>query len=197
MDEQGVSDTAETVRDESANKQETIAYDTHKKLLNQRKADQERMKAMEQQLNEYKLAQKSIEEQKMVEQGKYKELVQEREKELEAIRQENLSYKKSFDKAIKISAFREKLGGIIENSAYYDFVNVDAIIIEPETGMVDMASVDAAVNQFKKEHPRLYTPKTSRTLPTDAPANTILQHSPKNKTEFANALKDELLKQFK
>jgi hypothetical protein len=165
--------------------------------LNQRKADQEKLRAVETQLNELLTAKKQTEELKLKEQGKYQELVTEREKEIEALRQENLSYKSSFDKAIKLSAFRDQLGGTVDNSAYYDFVNVDKIIVDPDTGVPDMSSVAEVVNEFKQKHSKLYTPKVSRALPNDAPKDNYTYGTPKNKNDYANALRDELSKQFK
>ena len=197
-EETSVSDTAELVRDGSETKPvDTIAYETHKKLLAQRKSDQEKMRSLEQQLNEFISAKKMTEEQSLAEQGKYKELLEQRAKELEEAKKENAHYKNSFDKAIKLSAFRDQLGGTVDNSAYYDFVNVDKIVIDPETGVPDLSSVEDVVNEFKQKHSKLYTPRVSKALPNDAPKDTYSVTTPKNKNEFASALRDELAKQFK
>lgn len=196
-EETSVSDTPEIVRDASEEKPtNTIAYETHKKLLNQRKGDQEKIRNMEQQLTEFMNAQKQTEEQKLLEQGKLQELVELKEKELQEARQENSAYKSDFDKAMKLSAFREKLGGTVDHNDYYKFVNTDKIILDPEAG-VDEESVEAVVNQFKQEHYKLYTPKVSKSLPNDAPAtNTPINTTPSNTSEIAAALKAELAKQF-
>lgn len=196
LDENSVSDTPEVVRDASETKPtDTIAYETHKKLLNQRKSDQEKMRTLEQQLNEFTTAQKTNEEKMLAEQGKFKELADQRTAELEEARRENANYKSSFDKAIKLSAFRDQLGGTVDNSAYYDFVNTDEIIVDPDTGAVDMGSVEAVVNQFKQSHSKLYTPKVSRSLPNDAPGNDApADATPSNKQEIADTLRQELSK---
>lgn len=195
-EETSVSNATESVSNESETKPETINYDTHKKLLNQRKSDQEKMRNMEQQLNEFMQAQKANEENKLKEQGKFQELVIEREKEIADLKNENINYKTSFDKAVKLSAFREQLGGTVDNSSYYDFVNVDEIVLDPDTGVVDNSSVESVVNQFKQTHSKLYTPKVSKALPNDAPRGPTTSIPPRNKDEFANALKDEIAKNF-
>lgn len=198
LEENSVSDTPEVVRDATENKPtDTIAYETHKKLLNQRKGDQEKLRNLEQQLNEFITAKKTSEEQMLAEQGKFKELADQRTRELEEARQENANYKSSFDKAVKLSAFRDQLGGTVDNSAYYDFVKTDEIVVDPDTGVIDLASVEAVVNQFKQSHSKLYTPRVSKSLPNDAPSTNVPSNAtPTNKIDVADALKAELAKQF-
>ena len=196
-EESSVSNTPDQVRNESENKPETIAYETHRKLLSQRKSDQEKMRGMEQQLNDLLNANKEAEEAKLREQGKWEDLAGQRENKIKELEQENLGFKDSFDKAVKLTSFRDQLGGTVDNSSYYDFVNVKDIVIDPETGVVDTASVEQVVNQFKKDHSKLYTPKVSKSLPANAPRDTnAMMTTPTNKNEIANALKDELAKQF-
>lgn len=191
-----VSNAPETASGSTENKPDTIAYETHKKLLSQRKSDQEKMRGLEQQLNDFVSAQRTSEENKLKEQGQYKELVDQREKEIESLRQENVNYKSSFDKAIKLSAFRDQLGGTVDNSSYYDFVNVDEIVLDAESGVIDMASVEQVVNQFKQTHSKLYTPRASKALPNDAPQTQAspMFTTPTNKNDIASALKEQLAK---
>ncbi len=169
MTDESISDATETVRDISE-KQDTISYEVHRKLLGQRKTDQAKMKDLEAKINSFVTEKTQNEEKKLAEQGEYKKLVENRDAEIARLNSENNEYKTSFDKAIKLSAFRDRLGGTVDNSQYYDFVNVDNIVIDPESGTVDDASVEMVVNEFKQNHSKLFTPKGGKVLPSDAPS---------------------------
>jgi len=197
IEKPSVSNTPELVRDESVNKPETIAYDTHKKLLGQRKSDQEKMRGLEQRVADLVNANEEAEEVKLKEQGKWQEMAGRSETKVKELESEILGYKDSVNKAVKLTSFRDQLGGTVDHPSYYDYVNVDEIMIDQETGVVDTSSVEQVANQFKKEHPKLYTPKVSKSLPADAPQATgNMTTTPTNKNEIASALKDELAKQF-
>ncbi len=194
MTDESISDAPEAVRDISE-KQDTVSYEVHRKLLGQRKTDQAKMKDLEAKINSFVTEKTQNEENKLAEQGEYKKLVETRDAEIAKLNSENNEYKTSFDKAIKLSAFRDQLGGTVDNNQYYDFVNVDNIVIDPESGTVDDASVEMVVNEFKQSHSKLYTPKSAKVLPNNAPSTTETpQITPSNKTEISTALRTELEK---
>lgn len=160
-----VSDTPETktiVSDE----QETVKYETHKKLLGQRKADQEKLRQAQDLIDKFEAEKREVEEGKLKEEGEYKKLLTLREEELGKLRSERDIAVKENQDTWKYDAFYRKLGGKLENSKYLSFVDIESIIFNPETKEVDQQSVESVVNKFREEHSALITPINSSRLPS-------------------------------
>ncbi len=138
------------------------------KLLKQRKKTQSENAELKLRLAELEKVEKEREEAAMVERQQYKELADRYKTQLEEVKTEKGQLESNFLDAHKLSAFREKLNGDITNSAYYSFVNLDKILIDPDTKEIVEDSVDAVVNEFITNHPKLYEVRDHRKLPNHA-----------------------------
>ena len=101
-------------------------------------------------------------EKKLREQGEYKQLLTQREEalklkdvELEEEKKKSRLANDTLLEARKLSAFENKLGGRLKNDKYLSFVNTQGIVIDPETGDLDSASVESTVKNFLGEHKEL------------------------------------------
>lgn len=168
VEKQDVSNAEGEIVSDNSQMKDQVSYETHSKLLGQRKRDLEKMKELESLVQGFQGQKKQDEESKLVEQGEYKKLLEARELEITNLRQENTEHAKHMTEAHKLNAFREKLPGTIKNSAYYNFVNMEAILIDPETGIVDEASVSEEVNTFMKDHYSLVKSESKTALPNNA-----------------------------
>lgn len=147
-----------------------VSHTTYKKTLTQLKNTQEKYKEREALLQQYQIKEQEAEKKRLEEQGEYKKLLEmERQQKVQS-QKERDEYKKSLLDAHKLNAFNEKLPSKISNPKYYNFVDTDSIVIDPETGLVDETSVDNAVNTFVKEHHQLLDTKKVP-LPSDSPSN--------------------------
>lgn len=151
---------------------QTVAYETHQKLLSEKKKLAEKHQATEAQLNELLAAQEAAKNQELEKQSEYQKLWEASKQENEKLKNERDAYQKNIMDAHKINAFSEKLPGKIANSKYYDFVPLDQIVVDPESGRVDEASVQSVVDSFVKEHSGLLVKGKSPGLPNDAPDST-------------------------
>jgi hypothetical protein len=149
--------------------QETVSYQQHKRLLAQRKADQLKAKEMAEKLAEYERRDAERQESLLKEQQKYKELAELKEQKLKEYEAREHEREKALMDGAKLNAFKELLPGQVTNKSYYAFVNLDAIEIDPETGVVDQDSVEKQVNEFVTHHRGLFTPNTGARLPHEAP----------------------------
>ena len=173
-----VSSGNESVKETPDNESnDTVSYATHKRLLNQKKKTEERLAEYETRFAEMEKAKKVEEEQLLKEQGEYKKLVGLREQKIDEVVQEKErilkerdEYKKAINDTFKLQAFYEKLPGKITNQQYLNFVDLDSIAYDPETGNVDEQSVDMVVNQFMEKHPKLVEPSKIAKLPSGYPA---------------------------
>ena len=172
-------DSSQVVDD---NTQETVSYHTHKKLLAQRKADQLKHQELQSKLAEYEARDAERHEQMLAEQNKYKELAELKEQKLKELEARESEREKALLDGAKLNAFRELLPGQVKNKSYYAFVNLDAIEIDPESGVVDQDSVERQVNEFVTHHSGLFTPKSGVKLPGDAP-------NPSEPTSYVEELK--------
>lgn len=145
--------------------EDKVSHETYKKLLAQRKADQEKLKTLSAQFEETKKAldlikekEKEVMEEKAKGQGDYKALVENRENEIKTLKEqleqfksekENLEH--SFIDMVKLSAFNEALGGKIKHKKFYSLVELDKIAIDPETKRVDASTLKDYVKNFTTE----------------------------------------------
>ena len=195
--ETGVSDTDlnESGSTKNDNLEDTVSYETHKKLLGQRKADQEKYRTVETELEMLRSAAAEKERVALEEQGNYKEIVNLRDKELAATKEELVSNKKLLIDGAKMQAFKEKVGGSFKKSEYASFVNLDKIVLMSD-GTFDEASLESTVNNFLKEHgDNLLNRSSNKKLPNEAGSNgQIITKTIPNmgETELKNALTENL-----
>ena len=169
------SSAGSTINEPSGNieQDKTVTYSTYKKVLSQEKNLRARLEEANAVIAEKEAKEKAEEEKRLSEQGEYKKLLELERKKREELEGKTKDYERSILDAHKLNAFKEKLGGRVANPAYYDFVDLDNIVINPETGEIDSASVQAVVDKFVVEHSPLI--KQSRpTLPNQAPRDNNL-----------------------
>jgi hypothetical protein len=173
MEEKVVGNAPETtVSDSTQETSDVVSYETHKKLLGQRKKDLERLGSMEAELESIRKEKAREEEEKLTEQGKYKELLAKKEAELDEVRTRELAREKDLMDAHKLNAFREKLPSRIIHPDYYSHVNLDSIKLDSETRTIDDSSLNDTVNLFLKNHSSLLEKSDSKELPNQAPQGT-------------------------
>lgn len=157
------SDEEKVITDGS---KDTVSYETFNKLLAQRKKDREKLTNYEKQLEELSGWKKQIEEQESVKKGEYEKILSTYKTENETLKGKLSEVQKSIVDGQKYQSFIDKLPGRLDRSEYLQFVNVEEIAIDPETGVVDEATVQGAVDKFVKNYGKLITPTNTKSLPS-------------------------------
>ena len=152
---------------------DVVSYSTHKKLLDQRKTDLQKLREYETRLNEIENERKKQEEDRLSQQGEYKKLLTLREQELAETKSKLDTTNKNIADTWKLQAIYEKLPGKIKNKEYLSFVNLEKIAFNPENGEIDPQSVDVVVNEFLEKHPSLIEINKNAKLPGTAPGTTV------------------------
>lgn len=147
---------------------DVVSYETFNKLLAQRKKDREKLTNYEKQLEELSGWKKSLEEQESVKKGEYEKILSTYKTENETLKSKLSEVQKSIVDGQKYQSFIDKLPGRLDRSEYLQFVNVEEIAIDPETGVVDEATVQSAVDKFVKNYGKLITPTNTKSLPSHA-----------------------------
>lgn len=170
VDETTSGGSVDTTGEASGNQQNgEVSYTTYKKTLTQLKNLQEKHRENESLLMQYQQKEKETEQKRLEEQGEYKKLLELERQKLNQYEQERDQYKNKLINAHKLNAFNEKLPSKISRPEYYDHVDIDSIVIDPETGMVDDSSVDNAVNSFMQNHYQLLDTKKVP-MPSNSPS---------------------------
>ena len=163
-------------------KEDTVSYESHKKLLGQYKTAKSKMTEIETQYAEMQQKLQVIEQEKLTqeeakllkagEKDKIIELREQKIKELEdkfnGVSTERDGLKESMTASEKLYAFYEKLPGKIKRSEYLRHVPLDKIVLDSETGKIDAQSVDTVVNDFMENYSDLVDTKQGKYLPGDA-----------------------------
>lgn len=176
-----------------------VSYETHAKLLKQRKADQDRSRVLEEKIALFEKQQKDGEEKTLVEQEQWKKLADNYKTEAQKAVEERDELQGKVTSAVKMHAFMSKLPGKIKNPAYKKFIPVDQIIIDPSTGEVDENSLSQTVEGFMSEHGKSLVELTGekRKMPSVPTTTTTNTNNGDNKNDIAATLKDMLSKKYK
>lgn len=164
------------------NSKDVVSHESHKKLLAQRKADQEKLRAMQTRLQELEskeadIAKKEAElaEQKLKDEGNWKALLEAREaraakleEQVKTLAEVNKGYEDKFTNAVKLNAFKDAIGGTLRKNEYYSFVDTSKIALDPETGVVDDKSLKLYANDFVNQFKELIAFKNPAKLPNEA-----------------------------
>lgn len=187
----------DSVAAETASKQESEAF-VSKKAYEDVSKDMHKyksqMKELQAALNEYQTKIKSIEEEKMVEQQRWKELYEKRTAELEAKEREAKARESQYLKSIKMVELKKELGANVRDE-YLVHANVEAIEFN-EDGSLNKESLVTVANKFRQEHGQLI-PKSENLSITGHAASNGEVAPPKSLEQMSMAEKIALLKQLK
>jgi hypothetical protein len=135
----------------SNERKETVSYETHLKLLNQRKADQARSQEMAAKLAEFEAEKKAREEADLLAQNKYEELLAKKEEEKNEIANRLNSVTETIIKAEKLEAFQRSLGGELAHRDFEKMINLNSIVYD-EAGTLDQESLNLEVARVRETY---------------------------------------------
>lgn len=162
----GVGDTDGNASSKAENESQTVSYESHKRLLDQRKKDQEDLRAerSKREALEAKLAED--EQKKLEEQGNFKKISEDLKQKLEEKEKNLFALDKKVKDSQKIAAFKSKLPGELSHKDFLSFVKIDAIQFD-SNGDIDENSVKAEVERFSSIYPDVIKRKSEADLPNN------------------------------
>ena len=131
-----------------------VSYDTHRKLLSEKKKASDRIADLEKRLAEIDRMKKESEEKSLADREEWKKLHDLKVKELEQKDKELQNWQQRHNDSRKLQTFLDHLPGSIDNE-YWGLVPIEKIVTNPETGEIDETSVTELVADFAKKHHRL------------------------------------------
>lgn len=147
-------------KDDKETKDDKVAYDTYKKVLDEKKAMQKRLEDLD-------AKSKSDKDAELKQKEQYKELLLEREKELEDTKTKLAAKDQETQNYQRMASFLKNVQGEVPQQ-YWGLIELDKIIID-DSGKIDEGSVKKAVKDFEKNFPEVIK-KAGAKMPNDAPS---------------------------
>ncbi len=169
---------------------ETVAFETHKRLLDQRKADQAKARDLQAKLDAAMADKEAAETTRLAEQAQWKDLYEKEKKKAEGLGSQLQHLTTSQIESRKREAVKEALGGVRKDD-YLKFLDLNAVQLNDD-GSVDAESVKAAANKFRESYPELVAVKPAGKIPNEA-ASGYKPGAPKSLEEMTFAEKKALL----
>lgn len=185
MEDQGSAEKQQASGDVENQSKDKVAYETYRRSVSSEKSLREELRILKEE-------KEKTSNDKLKEQNEWKTYAEQQEKKAieESTRREQLE--STILESVKLNAFQRHLGGKIKDDAYYQFVDTDKIVYNPETKRVDEESVKSVVSEFVKRHSSLIEFKSGK-MPNEAPKQDFL--GPKKVSEMTSAeLEAELRK---
>lgn len=157
-------------------------------LLNEKKKEQMKNKQLMDELNSLKAMLKAQEDEKLEEKQEYKTLWENTQREKEEIENKYFGLQNNLVKEKKIKQFDKVIGAPLSKDRYYDFVDLNSIIVEAD-GSVNNDSVKYVVNLFRENYPEL-TPKQNFPKVGSQSASNMGIPAPQIKMDTANDRKN-------
>jgi hypothetical protein len=150
--------------------QQSVAYETHKKLLAEKKKRDEELATLKSQLEQVQAKERERQESELKAKEEWKKLVEIREKELSELKKQVEQKDSLIVTSIKRGAVKSAINGMVPDK-YLGLIDVSKVVINPETGEPDPASVQEVARSFEQEHKLLILSKDGKTgLPHEAAA---------------------------
>ena len=160
-----------TDHDETNETNRSPSYESYRRVLSEKKAEASKRRELEQRLAEIDAERESQREADLREQGKFKDLLTQKEQEFSKLQGELNSYKKTIDNSFKFNAIKKTLGAEIDYK-WADFLEVKGIYDQvemDENRRPDELSVTNVCDYIRKEFPEMIVQRRQGALPNDAP----------------------------
>ena len=171
-------------------KKDSVSYDTHRKLLDEKKSLQSHALELEQKLSEFQQSVEEKQKQELEAQNRFKELYEQAKQESERLASTLTERDKQMQDALKIDAFNKSLGDKAIDRKYSGFIDTSKILIDPSSGAVDELSAQKEVERIMSEFPEIVRSSApARSMPNAAPQGASSVGKPSLKDNLANLAK--------
>jgi hypothetical protein len=149
-----------------------VSYESHQRLLREKKQEQEKRKAAETELETLRNEKAERDRKKLEEEGNFKALLEQREKELNDEKARNATIVGEITDARKKRAILKHIQGVVPEGAH-QLLNLSLVELDAD-GKPTEQTAKAAAQLFQKEHPyAIQTDKKGGGLPNEEAAGGI------------------------
>lgn len=148
---------------------QTVAYETHQKLLGEKKKLGEKLTTIEQELESLRAKERERENAELEKSKNYEQLLRNREEELKKATEKLTTIEVERLEARKLDAFLRTLGTGTLDERYWGLIPIDQIAVDPTTRAVDEMTVAKAVELYRKSYPETIKRANVPGVPSNAP----------------------------
>lgn len=164
--------SASSGSDSNPENKDTVAYDTYRKVLSEKKRRDEENEKLQAQLKEFENKEKERVEAELKQKGDLQKLLDLKKQEKASI-EAKLKEKETFiENHMKVQAFKAEIKGIIPEQ-FERLIDVTKIIIDPSTGRPDPVSVANAAREFETSYGVILGKNGKTPLPNEAAAGNV------------------------
>jgi hypothetical protein len=152
-----------------------VKYESYQKLLDEKKKLQAKFDAIEREKSEIEAEKSRKIEEDLKAKDDWKKLVGLKEQTIEGLKKENDELKGQLAErdqrrtnGLKMRSFLDSLSGKLDEQ-YWPLVDLEKIVINPETGMPEPQSAQSLAKEFEAKYPLVIQRAGGPTLPNDAP----------------------------
>lgn len=160
--------TQDPADQENESKKNSVAYETHQKLLGEKKKRDEELRQAREELAKYEQEKKELEDKSLREKEDYKKLFESREKELSEERARREAIESKIIEAQKYKALNKALGTQVPEK-FWNLVDLEKIAVDPATGMPDETTAKLYAEEFQKNYGEIFANKNLPKLPNEGP----------------------------
>lgn len=166
--------TSETIKqtglDEEVKPPQHVAFESFQKVLDEKKREAEKVANLKKTVDALLAEKKEREEEELRKRGDTEKLLKLREEELQKEREEKQRLVSNIQGGLKLDAVLNTISGKVDKK-YWNLINLDEIVIDPNTGTPDGSSVQSVARQFESMFPEVISRASGMKLPNDAPKN--------------------------
>lgn len=156
-------------QESDSNKPDTVAYDTYRKVLSEKKKRDEENEKLQLALKEFEAKEKERVEAELKAKGDLQKLLDLQKQEKAGI-EAKLKEKESFiENHLKVQAFKAEVKGQIPEQ-FERLIDVSKIIVDPTTGKPDPVSVANVAREFETQYGVILGKGGKTPLPNEAAA---------------------------
>lgn len=148
-------------------KKDVVAYDTYQKVLREKKKRDEELDMTRSKLAEYEAKDKEREETEAKAKGDLQKLIAMKEEENKKLKDKYENVVTTLTNAEKRNALLKALPGEVDQN-YWGLLDLNQIVLDPETGEADATSIRAAADLFVAKYPLVIKTAGGARLPGHA-----------------------------
>jgi len=147
----------------------TVSYESHRKLLSEKKALAAKYAENEVKLATYEQEKNEAEEKRLKDNEEWKTFAEKKDAEAKEATAKLAARESQISEAQKLDAFLNVLDGNVDRK-YWTFIDTESIVKNPDTGEIDDMSVAKAVENFKANYSEIiHYPGQKTGLPNESP----------------------------
>jgi hypothetical protein len=149
-----------------------VDHKTFERLLSQKKKRDEELREVRAKLEELETERQQAVEAKLKETQDFKKLAELKDEKLKELTSELTTVREQQLNARKLDRFLTTLDGKVDKK-FWSHIDLDAIVVDPESGDIDEMSVSKAVEDFRTTYPEIIrSPKQGQNVPNTYPQGT-------------------------